>query len=60
MSVVDLTPAGSGRMVVALVVLGVLAVLVWQTMEPGKYRSLTWILLGFFGFRVILGRMSSR
>ena len=60
MSVVDLSPAGSGRMVVALTVLGLLAVLVWQTMEPGKYRSLTWILLGFFAFRVVLGRLSSR
>jgi hypothetical protein len=47
-------------MAIALAVLGVLAVLAWQTMEPGKYRSLTWILLGFFAFRVILGRLSSR
>jgi hypothetical protein len=47
-------------MVVALTVLGVLAILVWQTMEPGKYRSLTWILLGFFAFRVTLGWMRSR
>ena len=60
MSVVDLSPAGSGRMAIALAVLGVLAVLAWQTMEPGKYRSLTWILLGFFAFRVILGRLGSR
>ena len=60
MSVVDLSPAGSGRMVIALAVLGVLAVLVWQTMEPGKFQSLTWILLGFFAFRVILGRLRSR
>ena len=60
MNVVDLSPAGSGRMSIALVVLGVLAVLVWQTMEPGKFQSLTWILLGFFAFRVILGWMRSR
>jgi hypothetical protein len=59
-SVVDLSPAGSGRMVIALVVLGLLAVAVWQTMEPGKYQKLTWILLGFFAFRVILGRLRSR
>jgi hypothetical protein len=59
-NVVDLSPAGSGRMVIALAVLGVMAVLAWQTMEPGKYRSLTWILLGFFAFRVVLGRLSSR
>jgi hypothetical protein len=57
---VDLSPAGSGRMVIALVVLGLLAVLSWQTMEPGKFRSLTWVLLGFFAFRVLLGRLRSR
>ncbi|MBS1800791.1 MAG: hypothetical protein JSS95_13315 [Acidobacteria bacterium] len=56
----DFSPAGSGRMAVALGVLGVLAVLAWQTMEPGKYRSLTWLLLGFFAFRVALGRLRSR
>jgi hypothetical protein len=59
-SVVDLSPAGSGRMVIALAVLGLLAIAVWQTMEPDKYRSLTWVLLGFFAFRVILGRLRSR
>jgi hypothetical protein len=57
---VDMSPAGSGRMVVALAVLGLLAIAVWQTMEPDKYRSLTWVLLGFFAFRVILGRLRSR
>jgi hypothetical protein len=59
-SVVDLSPAGSGRMWIALAVLGLLAIAVWQTMEPGKYQQLTWILLGFFAFRVILGRLRSR
>ena len=47
-------------MYIALAVLGLLAVLVWQTMDPGKLQSLTWILLGFFAFRVILGRLRSR
>jgi hypothetical protein len=47
-------------MYIALAVLAVLAVLVWQTMEPGKFQMLTWILLGFFAFRVILGRLRSR
>jgi len=47
-------------MYIALAVLGLLAVLVWRTMEPGKVQSLTWILLGFFAFRVILGRLRSR
>ena len=60
MTVVDLSPAGSGRMAITLTVLAVLAVLAWQTMEPGKFQSLTWILLGFFAFRVILGWMRSR
>jgi cytochrome b561 len=60
-SVVDLSPAGSGRMVIALAVLrGCWRLLSWQTMEPGKFRSLTWVLLGFFAFRVILGRLRSR
>ena len=58
-SVVDLSPAGSGRMYIALAVLAILAILSWQTMEPGKYRSLTWVLLGFFAFRVMLGRLRS-
>jgi hypothetical protein len=47
-------------MAITLTVLAVLAVLAWQTMEPGKFQSLTWILLGFFAFRVILGWMRSR
>ena len=56
----DLSPAGSGRMMIALAVLAVLAIAAWQTMEPGRFRSLTWIFLGFFAFRVMLGRMGSR
>jgi hypothetical protein len=57
---VDLSPASSGRMWIALALLGLLAVAVWQTMEPGKLQQLTWVLLGFFAFRVILGRLRSR
>jgi hypothetical protein len=45
---------------IALAVLGLLAVLAWRTMEPGKFQALTWILLGFFAFRVILVRLRSR
>ena len=59
-NVVDLSPAGSGRMYIALAGLAILAILSWQTMEPGKYRSLTWLLLGFFAFRVVLGHLRSR
>jgi len=57
---VDLSPAGSGRMWIALAVIGVLTLLIWQTMEPGRYRSLTWIFMGFFAFRILLGRYRSR
>ena len=47
-------------MMVALLVLGMLAILAWRTMEPGKYQQLTWLLLGFFAFRVVLTRAKSR
>ena len=53
-------PAGAGRMAVSLGVLGLLAVLGWRTMEAGRYRQLTWLLLGFFAVRVVLGWSRSR
>ena len=59
-------PAGPGglnfsqKTVITLLLFGAIAVLAWQTMEPGKFQSLTWILLGFFAFRVILVRLRSR
>ncbi len=56
----DLSPASRGRMFIALGIMGLLGVLSWATMEPGKARSLTWVLLSFFAFRVVLGRMRSR
>ncbi|NUQ27422.1 MAG: hypothetical protein HOQ35_02735 [Acidobacteriaceae bacterium] len=56
----DLGAGGSGRMTIALVVLLGLAAAAWETMEPGKYRSLTMILLGFFAVRILLGRMKYR
>ncbi|QEE30155.1 hypothetical protein FTW19_20530 [Terriglobus albidus] len=56
----DLSAGGSGRMTIALVVLLGLAAAAWGTMEPGKYRSLTMILLGFFAVRILLGRMKYR
>ncbi len=55
-----MTPAGTGRMLVAMAVLAGMALLAWRTMEPGKYQQLTWLLLGFFAFRVLLGWMRSR
>ena len=56
----DLSPAGSGRLLIALGVFVLLGLLTWQTMEPGKIRSLTWVLLGFFAFRVVIGYLRSR
>ena len=56
----DLSPAGTGRMAIALLILAVLAASVFLTMEPGKYRTLTLILLAFFAFRVLLGRLRAR
>jgi hypothetical protein len=57
---VDLSPAGSGRLTIALSVFAVLGLLTWQTMEPGKFRSLTWVLLGFFAFRTLISYLRSR
>ncbi len=56
----SITPASTGRMAVALAVLGLLAILVWRTMEPGKYQQLTWLLLAFFAFQVVLGWRRTR
>ena len=53
-------PGGTGRMALSVGVLGVLAVAAFRTMEPGKYRQLTWLLLGFFALRVVLGWARSR
>jgi hypothetical protein len=56
----DMTPSGNGRLLVALAVLAFLAVLVWRTMEPGRFQQLTWLLLGFFALRSVLTRLRSR
>ena len=53
-------PNGTGRLVSALGVLSLLAIAVRLTMEPGKYQQLTWLLLGFFALRVVLGWWRSR
>lgn len=47
-------------MMVALGVIAVAALGVWLTMDAGKYRLLAWVLLGFFAFRIVLGRMRQR
>jgi hypothetical protein len=59
-SSMEMHPSGDGRMIVALVILALLAVLVWRTMEPGRFQQLSWLLLGFFAFRVVLTRLRSR
>ena len=50
-------PGSQQRMIVALLVIAGAAVGVALTMEPCKYRSLVWVLLGFFAFRVLIGRI---
>ena len=56
----DLSPAGTGRMIVALVAFALLGLAVWMTMDDTKFRTLTFVLLGFFAARVVLGRLRSR
>jgi hypothetical protein len=54
-------PAGSGglsfsqKTVITLLLFGAVAVLAWQTMEPGKFRSLVFVVLGGLALRVLLG-----
>jgi hypothetical protein len=56
----NMSPSSTGRLAIALAVLAVLAVLVWRTMEPGRFQYLTWLLLGFFAFRSILTWLKAR
>ncbi len=56
----DMSPAGTGRMVVALVVIGLVALSAFFTMEPGNIRAVTLVALAFFAFRVVQLRRRSR
>ncbi len=56
----DLSPLSRGRMLVGVSLIALLAVSAWFTMQPGKYRELTLILLGFFAFRAVLTGMRTR
>jgi heme A synthase len=47
-------------MIVALVVLVVLALLVWRTIDPGKVQQLAFLLLAFFAVRVLIGWQRAR
>jgi hypothetical protein len=55
------TEEGSGSLsfgqktAVALALFGAVALLAWQTMEPGKFRTLVFIVLGGLALRVLLG-----
>ena len=48
-------PGSQQRMIVALLIIAGAAVGVALTVDPGKYRAMAWVLLGFFAFRVVLG-----
>ena len=50
-------PGSQQRMIVALLIIAGAAIGVALTMDPGRYRALAWVLLGFFAFRVVLGRL---
>ncbi len=56
----DLSPAGSGRMIVALVVIGLLALSAWSTMDAGlccwDWPGFAWCWIGCVGGR-FQGRM---
>ena len=45
---------------IALAVLAGLAVVVWQTMEPGRIRLVVFVLLGGFALRIALTASGSR
>ena len=56
----DFSPAGNGRMIVALVIFALLAATVPYAIDDGKYRKLTFVFLAFFAARVVLTRLRSR
>jgi hypothetical protein len=52
---VDLAPAGTGRLAISIAVFALLGIAIWITMEPGKYRALALVLVGFFAARTLIG-----
>ena len=53
-------PGSQQRMFVALFVIGLAALGVYLTIDPGTYRTLAWVLLGFFAFRIVIGRVRQK
>jgi hypothetical protein len=51
---------GGKRKLVALAGLAILAVLAWQTIDPGRVRMLVFVLLGGFALRIALTNGRSR
>ena len=51
---------GGKRKLVALAGLAILALLAWQTMDPGRVRMLVFVLLGGFALRIALTNGRSR
>jgi hypothetical protein len=47
-------------MLVALLLIVLIAASAFFTMEPGKFRDLCFVLLGFFALRIVLGKLRSR
>ena len=56
----DFSPRGAGRMAVALAIIGLMAVSAWFTIDAGKYRNVTFVLLAYFAFRVVWERLRAR
>jgi hypothetical protein len=56
----DMSPGGQGRMTISLIVIALVAVSVPYTIDDDKFRKLTYVVLGFFAVRILLGRFRSR
>ena len=50
----------SGRMWIALAMLALVAGLTFETIDPGKFRTVVLVLLAFFAVRIVLTASASR
>ena len=55
-----LEPRSPGRMWLSLALLVVVSGLAFQTIDPGKVRTVVLLLLGFFALRIVLAGFASR